>query len=53
MKRYRLSHITRALRALQSSSKASIRIDQQGLLSMQFLMNTTDGAFLEFRVSDI
>lgn len=46
---YRLSHINRALRALQASSKASIRIDGQGLLSMQFLMNTTEGAFLEFR----
>jgi len=47
--KYRLSHINRALRALQSSTKASIRIDDQGLLSMQFLMNTTEGAFLEFR----
>lgn len=28
-----------------------MRIDNQGVLSMQFMMKTTDGAFVEFRVS--
>ncbi|THH09365.1 hypothetical protein EW145_g2074 [Phellinidium pouzarii] len=34
---YRFSHITRTLRALQGSSKTSLRIDGQGVLSLQFL----------------
>ncbi|KAK7037464.1 checkpoint clamp complex protein Rad1 [Paramarasmius palmivorus] len=56
---YRFSHITRAMRALQTSVKASLRIDQEGLLSLQFLMPTQStrkhGAvtgktnFIEFR----
>ncbi|KAF9048296.1 Rad1-domain-containing protein [Hymenopellis radicata] len=56
---YRFSHISRALRALQSSTKTSLRIDDEGLLSLQFLMpapsskpgkkaDATD-AFIEFR----
>ncbi|KAF9553821.1 Rad1-domain-containing protein [Agrocybe pediades] len=35
---YRFSHIARTLKALSSSLKASLRIDEDGLLSMQFLM---------------
>ncbi|TFK34832.1 Rad1/Rec1/Rad17 [Crucibulum laeve] len=55
---YRFGHISRTLRALQSSTKTSLRIDEEGLLSLQFLMpspkpksatgETTD-AFIEFR----
>lgn len=53
--RYRFSHILKALRALSSSTKTSLRIDEDGLLSLQFLMPSpkaregTD-AFIEFRV---
>ena len=53
---YRFSHMSRALRALQSSTKTSLRIDDEGLLSLQFLMPTpkprggTSDAFIEFRV---
>ncbi|KAF7294675.1 hypothetical protein MIND_01004500 [Mycena indigotica] len=55
---YRVAHINRTLRALQSSSKTSLRIDDEGLLSLQFLMpaprkpNKPDGSsdgFIEFR----
>ncbi|KAF7768069.1 hypothetical protein Agabi119p4_7312 [Agaricus bisporus var. burnettii] len=35
---YRFSHIAKALRALQSSTKTSLRIDDEGLLSLQFMM---------------
>ncbi|KAF9009470.1 Rad1/Rec1/Rad17 [Cyathus striatus] len=35
---YRFSHISKALKALQSSTKTSLRIDDEGLLSLQFLM---------------
>ncbi|KAJ7460910.1 Rad1/Rec1/Rad17 [Mycena galericulata] len=52
---YRFGHILRTLRALQSSSKASLRIDDEGLLSLQFLVPspkpTAEGAkeaFIEF-----
>lgn len=60
---YRFGHIARTLRALQSSTKTSLRIDDEGLLSLQFLMPSppkprggpgTDepsSAFIEFRVS--
>ncbi|KAI5124511.1 hypothetical protein M0805_003035 [Coniferiporia weirii] len=37
---YRFSHITRTLRALQGSSKTSLRIDAEGVLSLQFLSTT-------------
>ena len=52
---YRFSHMTRTLRALSSSTKTSLRIDEDGLLGLQFLMpkpgvGGTDG-FVEFRVS--
>ncbi|KAJ6606366.1 Rad1/Rec1/Rad17 [Mycena vulgaris] len=53
---YRFGHISRTLRALQSSTKTSLRIDDEGLLSLQFLMpspkaKTEDSApaFIEFR----
>ncbi|KAF9484936.1 Rad1-domain-containing protein [Pholiota conissans] len=53
---YRFGHILRTIRALQSSTKTSLRIDNEGLLSLQFLMpspklraeNGAD-AFIEFR----
>ncbi|KAJ7273000.1 Rad1/Rec1/Rad17 [Mycena rebaudengoi] len=54
---YRFGHISRTLRALQSSAKTSLRIDDEGLMSLQFLMPSpkakidepsTDG-FIEFR----
>ncbi|KAF9501163.1 Rad1-domain-containing protein [Pleurotus eryngii] len=53
---YRTSHITRAIRALQNSTKTSLRIDSEGLMSMQFLMPSPSfksragaDAFIEFR----
>ncbi|KAF6764802.1 Rad1/Rec1/Rad17 [Ephemerocybe angulata] len=53
---YRFSHIVRTLRALSSSTKTSLRIDESGLLSLQFLMpkpqsTGADGSdgFVEFR----
>ncbi|TFK72220.1 Rad1-domain-containing protein [Pluteus cervinus] len=57
---YRFNHIARTLRALQSSTKTSLRIDDEGLLSLQFLMPVTNkrvgapggeapAAFIEFR----
>ncbi|KAF9068350.1 Rad1-domain-containing protein [Rhodocollybia butyracea] len=52
---YRFSHIARTMRALQSSVKTSLRIDNEGLLSLQFLMpsSTARGGgtsnFVEFR----
>ncbi|KAH0584433.1 Cell cycle checkpoint protein RAD1 [Termitomyces sp. J132] len=50
---YRFGHITKTLRALQSSTKTSLRIDEDGLLSLQFLMPSPRGgasdAFIEFR----
>jgi len=53
---YRLSHVTKAQKALQSSTKTSLRINEEGLLSLQLLMPTprprengdSDG-FIEFR----
>jgi cell cycle checkpoint protein len=48
---YRVAHISCALRALQASLKTSLRIDDEGLLSLQFVMAGGPGAFLEFRVS--
>ncbi|KAG7453030.1 Rad1-domain-containing protein [Guyanagaster necrorhizus] len=56
---YRFAHISRTLRALQSSTKTSLRIDDEGLLSLQFLMPSPSpkqgkkdegpAAFIEFR----
>jgi hypothetical protein len=53
---YRFGHISRTLKALQHSFKTSLRIDRDGLLSLQFLMpkpgrNGGGDAFIEFRVS--
>ncbi|KAH9890604.1 Rad1-domain-containing protein [Cubamyces lactineus] len=51
---YRFSHVARALRALQSSLKTSLRIDDEGLLSLQFMMpaprrpGRRSEAFIEF-----
>ena len=55
---YHTAHISRTARALSSSTKTSLRIDEGGLLSLQFLMpspvSTSGGkkseAFIEFRV---
>jgi hypothetical protein len=54
---YRFAHISRTIRALTSSTKTSLRIDDQGLLSLQFLMPAprsqrvvSTEAFIEFRV---
>ncbi|KAL0947456.1 hypothetical protein HGRIS_013563 [Hohenbuehelia grisea] len=58
---YRAVHVTRALRALQNSTKTSLRIDSSGLMSLQFLMpspvprsrpGTKSGteAFIDFKI---
>lgn len=54
---YRFAHITHTIRALQSSTKTSLRIEAQGLLSLQFLVPVpkargggTSDSFIEFRV---
>jgi hypothetical protein len=36
-----LVHILRALRALQGSTKTSIRVDGEGVMSMQFMMKVS------------
>ncbi|KIL68541.1 hypothetical protein M378DRAFT_892613 [Amanita muscaria Koide BX008] len=55
---YRFAHINRTQRALQNSIKTSLRIDDEGLLSLQFLMPSPQvrtnqegqpSAFIEFR----
>jgi len=54
---YHTVHIARTARALASSTKTSLRIDEEGLLSLQFLMPSPVGgggkkmseAFIEFR----
>ncbi|KAJ3815398.1 Rad1/Rec1/Rad17 [Lentinula lateritia] len=55
---YRFSHIARTMRALQTSVKTSLRIDNEGLLSLQFLMPSSTprmnsvgvtSNFIEFR----
>lgn len=49
---YRMTHIASALKAMQTSLKTSLRIDQDGLLSLQFMMTAAGpGIFIEFRVS--
>lgn len=54
---YRFSHICRTLRALQSSSKTSLRIDAEGVLSLQFLSHlrspagATVDSIVDFKVS--
>lgn len=58
-KSYRFSQIAKSLRAVQSSTKTSLRIDNDGLLSLQFMMpapKAKDGgaenssAFIDFQV---
>ncbi|KAI0253822.1 Rad1/Rec1/Rad17 [Lactifluus subvellereus] len=52
---YRVAHIARAQRALQSSSKTSLRISSDGTMNMQFLVPSplarggTSEAFISFR----
>jgi len=52
---YKLSHISRAIRALQNSTKTSLRVDNGGLLCLQLLMPSprprggNSEAFTEFR----
>lgn len=47
---YRMTHIASALKAMQTSLKTSLRIDQDGLLSLQFMMTAAGpGIFIEFR----
>ncbi|KAF8638844.1 hypothetical protein AX17_001902 [Amanita inopinata Kibby_2008] len=52
---YRFNYIARTLRALQSSTKTSLRIDEDGLLSLQFLMPSSrmreddSPGFIEFK----
>lgn len=59
---YHTAHISRAMRALSSSSKTSLRIEEGGLLSLQFILpgaapgsgpvgKKDKNAFIEFRVS--
>lgn len=53
---YRFAHISRTLRALQNSTKTSLRLEQEGLLSLQFLVPVPrprggmSDSFIEFRV---
>ncbi|KAL4065298.1 repair protein Rad1/Rec1/Rad17-domain-containing protein [Scleroderma citrinum] len=52
---YRFTHMTHTLRALQNSTKTSLRIDDEGLLSLQFLVPVPkprggqSDSFIEFR----
>ncbi|KAH7927051.1 Rad1-domain-containing protein [Leucogyrophana mollusca] len=52
---YRFGHISKTLRALQSSTKTSLRIEEEGLLSLQFLVPVPkprggmSDSFIEFR----
>ncbi|KAG1774221.1 Rad1/Rec1/Rad17 [Suillus placidus] len=52
---YRFAHISRTLRALQNSTKTSLRLEQEGLLSLQFLVPVPrprggmSDSFIEFR----
>lgn len=54
---YRFAHISHTIRALQSSTKTSLRIETEGLLSLQFLVPVpkakgvgSSDSFIEFRV---
>ncbi|PGH01821.1 cell cycle checkpoint protein [Blastomyces parvus] len=46
---YRFALINKALRAMAASSKVSIRIDRQGVLSLQFMIDFGDGDGVESR----
>lgn len=54
---YRFSLIAKSMKALQNSNKASIRIDREGILSLQFLTTTRNpkgapvNTIVEFNVS--
>lgn len=56
--RYKFSHFSLALRALQASVKMSLRIDDQGYLSMQLMMPSplgknlqgSDSGIIEFKM---
>lgn len=55
---YRTGHIAKTVRALAASTKTSLRIDGDGLLSLQFLMPSPRArgggmseGFVDFRVS--
>lgn len=57
---YRLSHVLRTMKALQTSNKTSLRIDAEGVMGLQFLttsLSPKTGApvenFVEFRVRKI
>jgi cell cycle checkpoint protein len=58
---YHFKHIAKTMRALQTSTKTSLRIDDEGLLSLQFLMPAPSlktnreqtAAFTEFRVRQV
>lgn len=56
---YRVAHITRAQRALQNSSKTSLRVGNDGTMNMQFLVPSpvarggVSEAFISFRVNYI
>jgi hypothetical protein len=56
---YRVGHIARAQRALQNSSKTSLRIGMDGTMNMQFLVSSpiarggASEAFISFRVNHI
>ncbi len=56
---YRVAHIARAQRALQSSSKTSLRIGSDGTMNMQFLVPSplvrggNNDAFISFRVKQL
>lgn len=48
---YRFSTVKRALKAMGVASKVSIRCDDTGVLSMQFMVTLADqrNSFIEFR----
>ncbi len=53
--RYKVNFIKNSLKALAASSKAAIRISDNGIMSIQFLIQVEDSqaAFSEFYVSSI
>jgi cell cycle checkpoint protein len=49
---YKFSHISITKRALSSAIKVSVRVDSQGVLSLQFMIENMDGqgvSFVDFR----
>lgn len=55
LRRYRFSHLSYIRSALSHSTKASLRTDSQGILSMQFMIANVDESkgpgFIEYAVS--